>query len=476
MATRFQLARGSVVLGAIARGPSGAAATITAGTTTTSAEGTSAAVANSGSTSAAIFDFTIPRGAVPAIGFNFDTSTTDADPGAGDVRFNHATPASVTAIYFDNADRDGNTVTGWLDAMDDSTSTSKGHIVITPAASPDDKLVYSVSGTVVDGTGYRKVTVAHVAGTVLPSSGAHLAFEFSRTGDAGANGTMGGTLGSTDNLLGRADGTLGSTFQASGTLIDDSNNICPVTTDTGALGTSSLNWADLFLDSGAVINFDSGDVTITHSANSLAFAGASNGYSYDATVKPASNDGAALGVSGTAWADLFMASGGVINWDAGNYTLTHTAGVLTANGAFSIGTSNPLTAGTIELGAASDTTISRSAAGVIAVESVPLYSNIPQNSQSDNYTLVLSDAQKHIYQTGASKTCTIPANASVAYPIGTALTFITASNATTIAITSDTLTLAGTGTTGSRTLAANSVATAVKTTSTTWIISGAGLT
>jgi hypothetical protein len=142
----------------------------------------------------------------------------------------------------------------------------------------------------------------------------------------------------------------------------------PATNNTQALGTTALQWADLFLASGGVINFDNGDVTITEGTNTLAFAGASSGYSYDAALLPSTNDAAALGVSGTAWADLFLASGGVINFNAGNYTLTHSAGVLTANGALSIGTGNALTAGTIELGAATDTTLSRGAAGFIAVE------------------------------------------------------------------------------------------------------------
>ena len=83
---------------------------------------------------------------------------------------------------------------------------------------------------------------------------------------------------------------------------------------------------------------------------------------------PPTNDGAALGSITLRWADLFLASGGVIDFNAGNYTLTHSAGALTANGALSIGTGNALTAGTIELGAATDTTISRGAAGFIAVE------------------------------------------------------------------------------------------------------------
>lgn len=109
------------------------------------------------------------------------------------------------------------------------------------------------------------------------------------------------------------------------------------------------------------------------------------------------------------------------------------------------------------------------------------YLGIPQNSQSAAYTLVLGDAGKHILHPSAdttARTFTIPANSSVAFPVGTAVTFINqnAGGVITITITTDTMRLAGAGTTGSRTLAANGIATAVKVTSTEWIISGVGLT
>jgi len=106
---------------------------------------------------------------------------------------------------------------------------------------------------------------------------------------------------------------------------------------------------------------------------------------------------------------------------------------------------------------------------------------IPQNSQSAAYTLVLTDAGKHILHPAAdttARTFTIPANASVAYPIGTAITIINqnAAGVITIAITTDTMYLAGAGTTGARTLAANGICTLIKITATIWIISGTGLT
>jgi hypothetical protein len=108
------------------------------------------------------------------------------------------------------------------------------------------------------------------------------------------------------------------------------------------------------------------------------------------------------------------------------------------------------------------------------------FRGVPQNSQSGNYTCVAADAGKHIFHpsgAGAGDTFTIPANGSVAYEVGTTLTFVNrATDAVSIAITSDTMYLAGTGTTGTRTLAENGVATAIKVESTVWIISGSGLT
>lgn len=109
------------------------------------------------------------------------------------------------------------------------------------------------------------------------------------------------------------------------------------------------------------------------------------------------------------------------------------------------------------------------------------YKNVPQNSQAAAYTLVLADSGKHILHPSAdttARTFTIPANASVAFPIGTAITFVNqnAGGVVTIAITTDTMRLAGAGTTGSRTLAANGLATALKIATAEWIISGTGLT
>jgi len=108
------------------------------------------------------------------------------------------------------------------------------------------------------------------------------------------------------------------------------------------------------------------------------------------------------------------------------------------------------------------------------------YKNIPQNLQNAAYTLVLADSGKHIHHAatdGTARTWTIPANSSVAYPIGTAITFTNLSTAdVTIAITSDSLYHSTDQTAGSRTLAQYGMATALKVYATKWVISGNGLT
>lgn len=108
------------------------------------------------------------------------------------------------------------------------------------------------------------------------------------------------------------------------------------------------------------------------------------------------------------------------------------------------------------------------------------YMEVPQNSQSAAYTCVLADSGKHIFHPSSdanARTYTIPANSSVPYPIGTVIAFINmTSQVVSIAITTDTMYLGGLGSTGTRSLAQYGVANATKITSTSWIITGTGLT
>lgn len=106
------------------------------------------------------------------------------------------------------------------------------------------------------------------------------------------------------------------------------------------------------------------------------------------------------------------------------------------------------------------------------------YLNTPLDAKTANYPIVDGDQGKTILlSSGSGVTFTIPANASVGFENGTVLTFINMSSSSlSIAITTDTMYLAGTGSQGTRTLAQYGIATAIKMTSNTWLISGNGLT
>ena len=97
-------------------------------------------------------------------------------------------------------------------------------------------------------------------------------------------------------------------------------------------------------------------------------------------------------------------------------------------------------------------------------------------------TFALADAavnQHHPAADTTARTWTIPANASVAFPIGTKIPIFNeqGAGALTLAITTDTLQLAGSAsTTGSRTIATGGICIATKIASTVWMAGGPGVT
>lgn len=105
--------------------------------------------------------------------------------------------------------------------------------------------------------------------------------------------------------------------------------------------------------------------------------------------------------------------------------------------------------------------------------------SVKQNAATTPYTLVLTDANKHLYKTATSAYAwTVPPNSSVAFPTGTTVTMVNNAASGAITITQGsgvTIRLAGTTTSGNLTLAAYGVATLLKVDTNTWFASGAGL-
>lgn len=127
------------------------------------------------------------RGGVP---YTFSTTITDADPGNGTIRYNNATIASVNQIFIDDLDQLGNTQTGWYNTWDDSSNTIEGQLYITSASSSGTTVnVFNVTGAVTVATGYYKIPVSYVSGT-LPANSDVVSIAFIRAGDTGATGSM----------------------------------------------------------------------------------------------------------------------------------------------------------------------------------------------------------------------------------------------------------------------------------------------
>lgn len=122
-------------------------------------------------------------GAVPSVRLTWDTATADADPGNGKVRLNNATPTAATALYVDNVDAAGASITAVLDRWTASTNPTKGTLRIAHRTDAAKWLEYQVTGTVVDGTGYRKITVTGGTGPGGFAAGDPVAVGFSRAGD-----------------------------------------------------------------------------------------------------------------------------------------------------------------------------------------------------------------------------------------------------------------------------------------------------
>ena len=209
------------------------------------------------------------------------------------------------------------------------------------------------------------------------------------------------------------------------------NALTPGTSDGIALGTTSLMWSDLFLASGSVINLNNGDVTLTHSANTLTVAGGTLATAAlttstivasgivktdDATDATSTTDGSLQTDGGLSVVKdavlgndvLLLSDSSVLKFGAdSDTTLTHTDGtgltlnstnkltfgdaasfiqqsadgtltidgeaIIDLNASTRVDVSGDLKVGSnIELGNASDTTLARSAAGEVTIEGVAI--------------------------------------------------------------------------------------------------------
>jgi len=223
-------------------------------------------------------------------------------------------------------------------------------------------------------------------------------------------------------------------------------------------------------------------------------------YTVDGRVYGALNDGGVADVKFELLTAALAAIGGAgsgtvtsITGSGGTTGLTLTGGPITASGTLTLGGTLAVANGgtgaataaaaRTELGAAANgantdiTSLRESATitagGTVAASSIG-FRGLPASTQAvgAGITLALADSGRMVLNTTGG--WTIPANSSVAFPVGTTIALYNDSGSSqTVSITTDTLRRAGTSDTGSRTIAQRGLATLLKVKSTEWIISGA---
>jgi len=125
-----------------------------------------------------VADF-LPAGGDSAM-FQYSTTTTDSDPGAGFFRLNNATISSATEMYIDDLEFNGTDVSEWIQSWDDVTGndTNRGRIRISKANTLDTWMVFKVTGAITDASGYSKISLVYIdtAGTFANNDKVFISF------------------------------------------------------------------------------------------------------------------------------------------------------------------------------------------------------------------------------------------------------------------------------------------------------------
>jgi hypothetical protein len=128
----------------------------------------------------------------PGLAYTFSTSTTtNADPGSGYVRFNNATLSSVTEIAIDDNDANGADLSAYVLTWDDVGSTDRGTLIIQNRTAPANVVIFTIAGASTDESGYTRLAVTYVTHAGSFSANAPLGVTYTKPGATGATGATG---------------------------------------------------------------------------------------------------------------------------------------------------------------------------------------------------------------------------------------------------------------------------------------------
>jgi hypothetical protein len=161
-------------------------------------------------TNALAASITAGASSASSIPYTFSTSTADADPGNGFLRFDNATQSSATTIRLDLLGADAVDYTNVLALFSASTSVIKGQIRITKVGDTTKFMIFNVTALAVP-AGYRNATVAYVTGSGASpfANNDALTLVFTRNGDIGSVGMI--NYGYFNAREMQASGTVGGT-------------------------------------------------------------------------------------------------------------------------------------------------------------------------------------------------------------------------------------------------------------------------
>ena len=207
---------------------------------------------------------TAATGQVPGLSMTMETTTTDADQGAGKVWFNAAV-ASATILYMDDADTNGADISTFVQTWDNSSnSSSRGYIYVIQKASAVNYAIYEIDGAVTDASGYTKIPVNYMIGAGTLADADPVTVNFIRTGDQPAVPSLKMTW---DNATADSDQGAGTVWFNHGTV--SSATVLYIDDVDAAAGTSINSQVDSWDDSTSTIK---GTITVTKSANAAVFA------------------------------------------------------------------------------------------------------------------------------------------------------------------------------------------------------------
>lgn len=157
----------------------------------------------------------------------FSNAITMTDPGTGKIKFNSATPASITAIAISDLSGDPTNpdLSAWVNTWDDGSGSNRGTIYIFKDTS--NFALFAVTGNNIDGGTWNQLAVSFLAGAGSFSNTDPLFIGFAASG---ATTVTGGITALTGDVIAGGTGSVPSTIangavtEAKQTLVDNTTN------------------------------------------------------------------------------------------------------------------------------------------------------------------------------------------------------------------------------------------------------------